>query len=214
MTLRLLLLVGIACLPACKATSGRPPILVDPTILPEVSARASTWNQPRTTITFAGGEASNCAGYDRLKNTGIVEEVSNQLVKSEYLICDVLGKMAKSVAVEPMALDEHFGEALAQRLDLRSFPSSLGQRLDDEHNTLSDLFDARQLKIEPRGVEVSSNGWSYGLKVVLVGDIDQNGSTDWLIWFSDEASGGNYRDYATLMVDHVTNAGPLRANAL
>lgn len=214
MTLRPLTALGSACLLACKATSGRPPVMVDPAILPEVSVRAATWNQPRTPLALAGGEASNCAEYDRLKSTRIVEEVANQLVKSEYLICDVLDNVRDNVPVEPMAAGRRFGEALARRLDLRSFPSSLGPRLDEAHHTLSALFHPRQLKIESRGVAVSSDDWSYVLEVVLVGDIDQTGAADWLVWFSDEARNGNYRGYETLLVEDVTGEGPLRAHSL
>lgn len=208
----LVLLLGSTL--ACNTTNARPAVLVDPDLLPLVSARAATWRAPRTPLAFADGEASNCAEYARLRDTGMTEGVNNQLVRSEYLICDVLGRLAPSVAVEPLAGDGQLGEALARRLDLRSFPSSLGPRLDAERHTLAALFEARDLKIEAHRVEVASDAeGTYSLEVVLVGDLDQSGVADWLVWFSDEAAGGNYRAYATLLVTDVAREGALQARS-
>lgn len=211
MTSRLLLSISGACLLACKASSARPPVMVDPSVLPKVTSRESTWLEARTPIELSAGEASNCASYDRLKGTGIVEDVTNQLVKSEYLICDLLGSVGENREVRPMAVGKDYGDALASRLDLRSFPSSLGPRLDDDHHTLTGLFDARQLKLEPRGVTATTKDWSYVLRVVLVGDIDQSGGIDWLIWLTDEALDGNYRGYQSLVIKDVAESGLLRA---
>ena len=144
----------------------------------------------------------------------MIEDVTNQQVKSEYLICDVLGSVANDMRMEPIAPGKGFGEALASRLDLRSFPSSLGPRVDDEHYTLNHLIDARQLKTEPWGLTVSSPSWSYVLRVVLVGDIDRSGAVDWVIWLTDEALDGNYRGYDTLLVRDVAIDGLLQAQPL
>jgi hypothetical protein len=147
-----------------------------------------------------------------LKSTGIVEEISNQLVKSEYLICDVLAKTAKNVAVQALAVDEHFGEALVQRLDHRSFPSWLGQGSTRPYALCAircspgkDRASGRRPLLR-RFVLCSQGG--------VVGDVDQSGTPDWLVWFSDEASGGNDRGFGTLLVEDVTGEGPLRAQPL
>lgn len=178
------------------------------------SSRDATWNKDRTPLEFSGGRATNCASYERLKSTDLAESVTNQQVKSEYLICDVLSIVGKDLKPEAITLSDSYGEALASRLDLRSFPSSLGPRLDDDHYTLSRLFETSQLRREPWGVAVSSPAWSLILRVVLVGDIDHNGSIDWLIWLTDEALDGNYRGYDTLLIKDVAKNGLLRAQPL
>jgi hypothetical protein len=49
---------------------------------------------------------------------------------------------------------------------------------------------------------------------VLVGDIDQSGRADWLVWLTDEALDGNYRGYQSLLIKDVTESGLLRATPL
>jgi hypothetical protein len=83
--------------------------------------------------------------------------------------------------------------------------------LDEHHHTLTGLFDARQLKLEPSGVTATTKDWSYVLRGVLVGDIDQSGGIDWLIWLTDEALDGNYRGYQSLVIQDVAESGLLRA---
>jgi hypothetical protein len=133
-----------ASLVRCAAHGGRQPVLVDPEILPKVSARDATWGATRTAISFTQGKASNCASYERLKPTGILEDVSNQLVKSEYLICDVVGNLGQDVDLKPLA-GAGYGAALASR------------------------FDATDLKPGDHGVAVMSETWSYNLELEATG---------------------------------------------
>lgn len=194
MTQRLSLTVAAISMAACVA-GARPIVMADQSILRRVSSYESTWAESRTPLAFTAGQASDCGSYERLKGSGVVEGVANDMVKSEYLICDALGVVGTSVELKTMQADENYGEALVSRLDLRTFPSSLGPRLEDDRYTLAALFNASELKTTSTGVAVSDATWSYVLSVMLVGDFDRNGSVDWLLWLTDEAIEGNYRGY-------------------
>jgi len=210
MTLERLFALG-GCL-ACTPMASNPPMMVNATILEDISSRDETWKVARPPLEFSGGRASSCSSYSQLKSTGIVEDVSNQLVKSDYLICDVLERTAQSSNLKALP-EGSYGRSLADRLDLRSFPSSLGPRVDEFHYTLSSLFDG-QATIESAGVSVRTAELSFSLKVVLVGNVDHDGRPDWLVWLADEAIDGNYRGYQTLFVGAVPAAGLLRAHLL
>jgi hypothetical protein len=207
-------LSALLCLSACKAATARPSVLVDPDILPDVTSRESSWVAARTPLALSGGPVSSCESYATLHSSGVVEDVANQLVKSEYLICDVLGRVGKDSELGPLVPAASYAEALASRLDLRSFPSSLGPRLEDDRFTLERLFGAEALQRGPRGVAVSTTDLSYVLKAVVVGDLDQSGADDWLVWLTDEVLAGNYRSYQTLLIKDVGSQGLLLAQPL
>ena len=200
-----------AALLACGG--ARSSMLVAPNILPEVSTYDATWRAERTPLALSAGAASSCANYARLQSSGIRDETPNMMVASEYRICDVLAQMGQDVEVKPLTEGGSYGEALATRLDLRSFGSSLGPQLEDDRYILTSLFDPSQLDIKSHGVAVGTSDWSYVLRVVLVGDIDRDGSVDWVVWLDDEARQGSYRAYQTLIIRGASGAGLLRASA-
>jgi len=41
--------------------------------------------------------------------------------------------------------------------------------------------------------------------------VDADGQADWIVWMTDEARTGTYRDYETVVVFDPDKAGPLRA---
>jgi hypothetical protein len=45
-------------------------------------------------------------------------------------------------------------------------------------------------------------------------DVNGDGRLDWLVWLTDEAHNGTYRDYAVLVVTNATERGRLRAEAV
>ena len=203
------LLAGAGLL-ACGG--ARSSMLVAPSVLPAVSAHDATWAEARTPLALSAGTASSCADYARLESSGIRDETPNMVVASEYRICDVLAQMGDDVEAKPLTEGGSYGEALATRLDLRSFASSLGPRLEDDRYTLTSLFDPSQLDIKSHGVAVGTSDWSYVLRVVLVGDVDKDGSVDWIVWLDDEAREGSYRAYQTLIIRGASGAGLLRAS--
>jgi hypothetical protein len=199
-------------LTACTAASSQLPVLVAPDLLSIVTARDKVWSQPRTPLALSGGRASNCASYARLRPSGVLDDTANQRVKSEYLVCDVLEQLGPTPNVKTLAAG-NYGSALASRLDLRSFPSSLGPMVDEQHYTLSQLFGS-QVSIEGDGAAVKTSDMSFSLTIVAAGDLDHSGGADWIVWLSDEVLAGTYRGYQTLLIRNVAPVGLLRAQSL
>jgi hypothetical protein len=204
--------VALAAAGLLACGGARTSMLVAPSILPEVSERDATWRAQRPPLALSAGAASSCADYARLESSGIRDETPNMVTASQYRICDVLAQIGDDVAVKALTGGGSYGEALATRLDLRSFASSLGPRLEEDRYTLTRLFDPSQLDIKPHGVAVGTSDWSYVLRVVLVGDLDRDGSVDWIVWLDDEARQGSYRAYQTLVIRGASVAGPLQAS--
>lgn len=158
----------------------------------------------------SGATAQTCDEYMRLiAVTTLKEGVNNQLAKGEYLLCEVLAIVGDK-KLSPGRQDVGYGQILATRLDLRSFPSSLFQMLDEKKYSLS-LLDAKSLKVLPTVVTYETADWRYSLKLVATLDVNNNGKTDWVLWLADEAKSGNYRQYQTLIIYDVGDTGKLTA---
>lgn len=154
----------------------------------------------RTELGFTSGRKVNhCADYIKeIANSKINEGVNNQLIKSEYLICDVLMLLVdKSYSI--VKANNGSVDLLAAKLDLRSFPSSLGPRLDDKSYTLKSV-SGNKLIINEGHVIYNTEEWQYRIELIAVSDINNNKKDDWVLWFSDESKEGNYRGYQTLVI--------------
>ena len=88
---------------------------------------------------------------------------------------------------------------MSQKLDLRSFPSSFGPRLDDKSYTL-EMIAASSLSVKSNSVLYESEDWSYKIELIAMSDVNGNKKEDWILWVTDESKGGNYRNYQTLVV--------------
>lgn len=206
---------GLVCaclLTACVSTKSQEAVFVAGDVLPIVTQREEAWTRSRTPLALSAGRVSSCASYLRLRGSGIVDDGANQRVRSEYLICDVLGKLGPSPEVRALPAGD-YGATLASRLDLRSFPSSLGPMVDEQHHTLASLFDG-QVKIEKDRAVVKTPDMFLSLSIVLVGDLNHSGSPEWIVWLSDEVLAGTYRGYETLLIKDVAPNGPLHAERL
>lgn len=168
-------------------------------------------DKKRAALTFdSGASAHTCRDYFRLiGSSSVKEDVTNQLAKSEYLLCDVAAVIGDKKLVTDVR-DVAFGQALAARLDLRSFPSSLFQMLDEHKYSLNQL-DAAAVRLSPVAATYDTKDLHFRLEVVATLDVNKNGKADWLLWLADEARMGNYRQYQTLVIYDVTGSGLLRA---
>ena len=205
-------LVCACLLTACLSANAETPVFVAANVLRMVTNREKEWTAPRTTLALSAGQASDCASYARLRASGIVDDGSNERVKSEYLICDVLIQLGPTPEAKALPVDG-YGVALASRLDLRSFPSSLGPMVDEERYTLARLFEG-QVRTESDGAAVKTPDMVFSLTIVAVGDVDHSGKPDWIVWVSDEVVAGTYRGYETLLIKDPAPDGPLRAQSL
>lgn len=203
----------VTLLTACNiknnATNGATVYSAD--VLASLAQYTASYNKIRTAVEFeSGGKAETCDAYARLaKQFTLKEDIAVQLAKSEYLICDVLAIIGnKKVSAGNKAAD--LGKVLATRLDLRSYPSSLFQMLDNNKYTLVQL-DPNAVKASSTTASYETAEWHYRLELVATFDLDNNGNPDWILWLSDESKSGNYRNYQTLIAHDVKDSGTISA---
>lgn len=140
-----------------------------------------------------GAQVGNCNEYILLKaEAALVETESNFLASQNYVMCDTLSVIKKSEDFQKVSLlPIEIGEALAKKIDLRSFRSSLFRRVNENAYTL-DAISKGSLEISDYGVVLESDNWFFELKVVARIDANSDGVEDWLIWVSDRAKMGSY----------------------
>lgn len=164
--------------------------------------RDKTLSKTRTELLFDGGStANNCSKYLALSHGHKPDEsVLNQMVKSEYLVCDALNLLPVAMNLTYQdASHSDYGKQLAAKLDLRSFPSSLRQMSDADKHTLNSLFPG-QVNAKENIAILGTDEWTFRLEVVVSALLDDNKQADWIVWLSDEAKTGNYRAYTTLII--------------
>jgi len=180
---------------------------------PEVKSALQDLKQallaPRTPLAFDNGTtAENCAQYLNQLSAGQPEEsVHGAAIRAEYLVCDAV----RFIANEPFTLGtdtapSHGAKALFERLDLRSFPSSLRNRADAQRLTLKQLLASAQVTMTPTSVEGETDEQVFSLHIAAVvnrpassGNVKTRQS-EWIVWVADEMKSGNYRSYRTLIV--------------
>lgn len=180
---------------------------------PEVEAALQDLKQalltPRTPLAFDNGvTAENCAQYLNHLPAGQPEESAHgAAIHAEYLVCDAV----RLIANEPFTLStrtapSHAAKVLFERLDLRSFPSSLRNRADTQRRTLKQLLASAQVTMTPTSVEGETDEQIFSLHIAAVvsrtasnGNM-KNRQSEWIVWVADEMKNGNYRSYRTLVV--------------
>ena len=165
-----------------------------------------SFNAKRTELEFISGvKVNNCDDYSKeVKKSKISEGVNNQIAKSEYLLCDVLGLLGnKSHSV--MKADIYMSNVIANNLDLRSFSSSLGPRLDEKSYTLKSVAGSNLL-IKENNIIYETEGWYYKIELIATADINSNKKEDWILWVTDESKSGNYRSYQTIVLYDIDTA--------
>lgn len=167
---------------------------------------------PRTPLAFDNGtSANNCAEYSNLVLTSAPQEsVNNASIQSEYLVCDAVSYIASDpFTVEltpPRARTAGRAQALFERLDLRSFPSSLHNRTDERAHTLKTLLASGKVTSTGSTLEVDTSDQFFALQVVAVvrrpatKGAAKPRPVEWIVWVTDERKDGNYRSYSTLIV--------------
>lgn len=202
--------LGVA-LAACQGQQGMAAagFVYNDQVAKALQQRHDADTRTRATLTFdSGATARSCGEYLRLLTGSILkEDVNNQIAKGEYLLCEVLA-MVGDRKLDAGRQDVTFGQALTTRLDLRSFPSSLFQTLDEKKYSLSRL-DTKAIKVEPTRATYETKDWHFRLELVATLDVNDNGKPDWVLWLTDEAKSGNYRQYQTLIAHDVSDTGPI-----
>lgn len=192
-------LVVLACAgPA--ASSG--PAIFDKDLAEAYAHVDQSFDENRSPLAFEGGGlATNCRSYlDKATKFRVDEAIDNQLIKSEYLVCDALKLLAgSSPAQDGKPARDTGGRALLEKLDLRTFPSSQSILSDDKSHTLAALYPNRA-SASGNAVKLDTDDWSLTLEIVAVARLDDNDLDDWIVWLTDESKTGNYRNYQTLVI--------------
>lgn len=173
----------------------------------------ATLTLQRNSLLFeSGASASNCEEYLTLKQSSVVADgVNNRNVSQEYLVCDSVALLKQAGArISTFRPSPGLGKELLHRLDLRTFPSSLRQRVDKQR-VVPGSFRTLPMKADQYSVSSATEDWLFEIEVVAEFDIDGNGKHDWLLWLTDVARQGTYRAYHVLIVPNPSRHGLLSA---
>lgn len=199
---------------ACTGTGRQPDnVILDKALLDAYRQGQEALTKARSPLLLQdGGKVHNCKSYLLQASTHRTEEsVNNQMIKSEYLVCDALGILngIKKPGYQD-AIHSNYGQQIAEKLDLRSFPSSLHRMGDAEKHTLNALFPG-QVSTNGNLAILEMDDWTFRLEVVAKANLDNNNQPDWIVWLSDEAKAGNYRAYTTLVIYNPYGEKSIRA---
>lgn len=202
MILRHILLSLVICLSVSIPVAQAKPRIFNGYLFDAYLHPEDTFAAQRIVLSFDNEKtAANCLEYWENKKTSRVADTVNNVIQfQEYLVCDSVPLLMRTgeSAVRDRTLHT-YGAALLHRLDLRSFPSSLKQRIEDEQIVLNRLApDAT--RAEGNYVILEDENWLFEIEIVAEADMDGDGEPDWLLWLTDSAKQGNYRSYQVLLV--------------
>jgi hypothetical protein len=154
---------------------------------------------------------NDCDSYLKLsKDNKMLETIENQLIKSEYLICDALSAISQFTLYTGEVQQKLIGEKLLHNLDLRTFPNSFSRLANESSFTLGKIFPDNS-SASGNIAFFESDDWAFTLKVVAVIDANKNVYQDWVVQLADESKLGNYRNYATFIIYDIQNDNYLKA---
>lgn len=199
---RTFFLFGICLLCSCGVSnSQRLSYILDDGLKEVVLNADKARSKTRTVLAFSNHKkADDCISYYQYsKEEVLVETVNNQIVKNEYLICDALDILSSAEIYSGDIDSTSIGEALLERLDLRTFSHSMHRAADNSNFTFEKIFPDES-RVNGAGVTLDMEDWSLTLHAVAVADVNKNGMQDWVVQMADESKGGNYRHYATFII--------------
>ena len=196
-TSMLLMLMLIA---SCSMWPKQSNYILNPGLLAEYTDYKKSLKSDRPELLFKNGKtATNCLSYFKLiQKTEVNKSNYNQSIKSEYLNCEAL-KILKGHSMGSAKNKSNLGKALATKLDISSFPSSLSKTVNKEKYTLTALFPEKTKALKYESI-CETEEWVLRLEVVAVVKLNDNEKPDWIVWLSDESKSGNSRFYSTLVV--------------
>lgn len=207
----------VLSLAACASTTtaSNEVMILNPELRTANADYATSMAAPRSPMMMgSGATVSSCGEYLALRDGVDIEPSPNNRIPAlEYVVCDSLSVLQDASPVAATDISDNMGEALATRLDLRSFRSSMHQRTTDEAFTLQALVD-HPLVIGAHKVELDSPGWYFKLEVVAVADMNANGKPDWLTRVVDQSLEGTYLAIYPLIIHDPGASGLLKASPL
>lgn len=144
-----------------------------------------------------------------------VEETTNNMqIFADYQPCITSWMLSRAQPSKKSFLTGDFANLLLDHLDLSSFPSSLGPRLENNKQIL-EAFHFKDTKTTDKQVTINDNGWTYEFTLLARGDFNSDGIEDLLIRFLDQAGEGNYFSLQTLILErNSSNAKITASNAI
>jgi hypothetical protein len=204
-------LLGVALAGCGGASTAKPREVVDPGVQAAMAEQPPAWWQARTKLHLASGMVvERCPDFVRFRCGGIAETAEDRAAEGEYVICDLMALRRSTWSVAARSVPAERGKALAERLDLRTFPSALRAKADDRAFVLASLA-GYTLDVEAGKVFAKGPGMNHGFSVEEVTDIDGDGREDWLVNHFDQATLGPYRGYSLLVIRDVNRPGTLAA---
>ncbi|MVT30276.1 hypothetical protein GO496_25880 [Acidovorax citrulli] len=200
---------GAGCRHPCRLPGPPPPPCASPTrnCWPRCRTPRQPFRAARTPLAFDNGEsARNCREYaELLPKSRPVESERNFEIRGEYLLCDALHLVAgKPFAAEKAGVAARRARTLHDRLDVRTFPSSLRNRADAKRHTVKTVLPGAS-HAQGAVVAVETPDQRFRLEVVATVAPGKGRKPEWIVWVSDESKTGTYRGYSTLVVQPPRN---------
>ena len=187
------------------------PLVLDQQLGEVLKDRAPVLAKKRRPLRFVSGTVvERCAEYSAARCSSTLQESeSNEAAIDDYVVCDQLALLQTARAAR-RAGPKNRGEVLSRRLDLRSFRSSLKQRLDERTFVLQKLWRPAP-RVDARQAVGQSADWKFVLAVDAVLDVDGDGREDWLVSVTDRSLEASYDSRQLLIVRAPGTPGLLRA---
>ena len=215
--LRIWLLFILITSMGCSSLSKQSKVegIYNPDLCEACAVYDQTMSMKRTPLRFTSGRVvDNGTDYMQECMISAVDDVTdNYIIHSEYLIClsAYLIRHANKNAKRSYA-PSSFGKELFHRLDLQSTPSSMMEQTNSKKWTLSAFaLEGMPFDISKYVVCSDSDEWFLRFEVVANVDINGDGTSDWIIWLTDEAIHGTYRVYWAIVIYSPSRSGPLLA---
>jgi hypothetical protein len=176
--------------------------VTNPALLVALQNIKHTLTTERTALAFENGASSkNCLDYSiLLSQSPVTESVRNSEIRGEYLLCDSVRFISdRPFIARKKTLPRGFSMALFERLDLRTFPSSMRNRATDQAHSLKTLLQG-QVQAHGSTLTIENNDHFFKLQIVGLVPAGRGPAQDWIVWVTDEVKGGNYRSYRTLII--------------
>jgi hypothetical protein len=197
---------------ARPAAAGAPtPLVLDQQLAEVLADRAAVLAKKRRPLRFdSGTEVDSCTTYAAARCSSTLQESeSNEAAVDDYVVCDQLALLQTTRAAR-QAGPKNRGDVLSRRLDLRTFRSSLKQRLDERTFVLQTLWRPAP-RVDARQAVGQSADWKFVLAVDAVIDVDGDGREDWLVSVTDRSLEASYDSRQLLIVRAPGTPGLLRA---
>jgi hypothetical protein len=146
-------------------------------------------------------EITNCQELvNNIPQYSVEETTNNMQVYGDYQICVISWLIDHAKPANRKFVAENFSSTVIDELDLSSFGSSLGPRLEDNKQTLS-AFEFGNITKTADKVTINDEGWLYEITLLARGDFNNDGIEDLLVRFLDQSGDASYFSLQTLLLE-------------